>query len=294
MKTAKDLTVRKQHKERDRNPQASAINKSLMFARGRLLDLPKVFLHRGWHVAGMPKNDRAYRILRCLADHVWIAKQHHEEIEIRFDIIRHLCVKFAPWMTPAELQQIVDDTPKSNKRWTNDQVARVLELTALEAAEIGGLRFLGACDDDDRIIRDAIKRAKTAERNRRYRASRRTGAQRGRPSSNLSDEERVKLKKAQNAERNRRYRAAHSSGRKPGRPPIETQAAGRTYAEKPRDAKMRDATKNKNSSVTQLSVTELSHAPSIIRVQFDGGIDISLPALINSISVGEGVLRPKR
>ena len=48
----------------------------------------------------------------------------------------------------AELEQFLADTTTSNKRWTNDQSATVLEISVADRENLK-LWFLGADDDED-------------------------------------------------------------------------------------------------------------------------------------------------
>jgi hypothetical protein len=85
-------------------------------------------------------------------------------------------------LSDAELCQIVADTAKSNKRWTHDQSAAVLEISVRDR-QIHGFRFIGADDDPNYEIRTALKKTKGAARARKFRATHSTGRKRGRPKS---------------------------------------------------------------------------------------------------------------
>jgi hypothetical protein len=127
----------------------------------------------------LPKSERGWSIIRWGADHAWLAAETGRN---RKGSVRRWCRRWAPWLTDAELDRIVAATVESNKRWSHDHSATVLEITVRDR-QLHGFRFLGPSDDADYLIRDELKRKKAAERARRYRAARSTGAKRGRPKS---------------------------------------------------------------------------------------------------------------
>jgi hypothetical protein len=145
-----------------------------VLACGRLADARKWFEYRGWKA--LPKNDRLQPILKWGADHAYLACPTNPSRSVH-----RWCRKWAPWLTAAELGQIIAYTNTSNKRWAHDQCAAVLDITVRDRQKLG-LRFIGANDDPDYEVRLGIKRAKAAGRSRKYRATRSTG-KRGRPKS---------------------------------------------------------------------------------------------------------------
>jgi len=160
-------------------------------AIGRLANAREVFAHRGWKTLpqGSPEQrERSFRILRWGADHAWTACPSNPRRSVR-----RWCRHKAPWLTKDELKKLVTDAATSNKRWSDDESARVLEITLAEREAIerdmsdrdigGGLKFLGVTDDPHYEARDNIKRAKAAARARKCRAKHSTGAKRGRPKS---------------------------------------------------------------------------------------------------------------
>jgi hypothetical protein len=182
----------------------------VIIARGRLSNASKWFAHRGWDV--LPQNERGRSILRWGADHAWLAGPDNPKRSVR-----RWCRKHAPWLTDAELEQIVRETETSNKRWTGDQSAAVLEI-GVRDREALHLWFFGADDDPAYERRNARKREKAAARARKSRAARSTGRPRGRPALDLSPEEKAARIREQNAERQRRRRA---SCKKPSRDIID-------------------------------------------------------------------------
>jgi hypothetical protein len=148
-------------------PQECAKDKSTLLARGRLAEARKWFTHRGWN--SMPQDARGRRILQWGADHAWLAGPTNPKLSVR-----RWCRRWAPWLTDAALAEVIARTANSNKRWTSDQSAAVLEITMRDRSA-HGLRFIGAADDPNYEIRGGIKRAKAAERARRYRAAHSTG-----------------------------------------------------------------------------------------------------------------------
>jgi hypothetical protein len=114
--------------------------------------------------------------------------------------VRRWCRCWAPRLTDAELDEIVTYTETSNKLWTHDHSAMVLEVTVRDCQALQ-LRFIGACDDPNYEARLGIADAKAAARARKYRAKNSTGRKRGRPALNLSPEEKQARIRAQTAKR---------------------------------------------------------------------------------------------
>ncbi|PAY05455.1 hypothetical protein CK489_29160 [Bradyrhizobium sp. UFLA03-84] len=183
-------------------PQAD-LNIGILRARGRLKDAKRLFANRGWDT--LPRSARGLKILRWGADHAFMAAMTNQERSVR-----NWCRKWAPWLKPTELDAIVAGTRTSNKRWSDDQSATVLNVTVRDRTNLK-LRFIGACDDINYEIRGALRREKNAECQRKRRAGSSTGKKRGRPHLGLSPEERTTRIKAQDAERSRRYRASRKN-----------------------------------------------------------------------------------
>jgi hypothetical protein len=144
-----------------------------LIARCRLKEAKKWFAHRGWEV--LPQGERGQRILQWGADQAWLAAPGNPQTSVR-----RWCRKWAPRLTVTELNRLVVDTEHSNKRWSSDQCAAVLEISITDRTNLK-LWHLGANDDPHYEVRLDNQRAKSAERSRRYRAARSTGAKRGRP-----------------------------------------------------------------------------------------------------------------
>jgi hypothetical protein len=144
-------------------------------ARGRLSNAKKVFADRQWDV--LPQGIRGQRILRWSADHAHLADPANPERSVL-----RWCRKWAPWLKPAELDAIVAYTTTSNKRWSDDESAAVLEINLADRQRLY-LRFIGADDDPNYEIREGLQREKDAGYSRTYRAKHRTGRPRGRPKS---------------------------------------------------------------------------------------------------------------
>jgi len=143
-----------------------------MRAIGRLSDAKKIFADRQWPV--LPQGIRGQRILRWGADQAYVACPANPERSVR-----RWCRKWAPW---ADLDEIVAYTRTSNKRWSDDESAAVLEIGVSDRQRIR-LRFIGADNDPNYEIRDALQRAKDAGYSRTYRAKHSSGRPRGRPKS---------------------------------------------------------------------------------------------------------------
>jgi hypothetical protein len=185
------------------SPQEPRDDKDVLIARGRLADARKWFEHRGWDV--LPQNERGQRILQWGADHAWLAAPSNPQRSVR-----RWCKKYAPRLTAAELDRIVAETRTSNKRWSHDHSAMVLEITVRDLVALG-LRFLGASDDLNHEIRLGIARAKAAARGRRFRADHSTGRKPGRPSLGLSAEDMQARRRVQAKERKRRSRMSRKN-----------------------------------------------------------------------------------
>jgi hypothetical protein len=205
--------------------QESHADKAALIARGRLKEARQSFARRGWEI--LPQGIRGQLILKWVADHAWLAYPADPKSAVR----RH-CGQLAPWLKEDGLAELVATTAESNKRWSHDQSATVLEISMRES-QSSGFRFLG-CDDDPTYERRLkVKRAKNAARQRKFRAANSTGRKRGRPRLELSPEDRLARSNAQAAQRMRRSRALRKN---PSRDKfIET------------------------GSVTEFSVTDLSH-----------------------------------
>jgi hypothetical protein len=146
-----------------------------LFARGRLAEARKWFTYLGWDV--LPQGIRGQRILSWGADHAYLASAANPT-----QSVRRWCRRWAPWLREAELAELVAHTVDSNKRWSADQCAAVLEITVRDREALH-LRFIGADDDPSHELRFSVKREKAAARSRRYRAVNRSGRPRGRPKS---------------------------------------------------------------------------------------------------------------
>jgi hypothetical protein len=218
-----------------------------LLARGSLSEARRWFQHMGWFV--LPQSDRGRRILRWGAGQAWLASPANPERGVR-----RWCRRWAPWLKPAELDQLVVDTATSNKQWTPDQSAAVLWI-GVRDHEYHGFRFLGANDDPNYEYRNAARLEKAAARARKFRAAHSTGAKRGRPSLQLSEEDMLARRRAQGAERKRAERARKKAA-----------MGGAVTIKSVRDIK--SLITNYSSScepigaVTDLSVTEFHcHAP---------------------------------
>lgn len=139
-----------------------------LLARGRLSEAKKWFAHRGWAV--LPRGNRGQRILEWGCDHAWLAVGATGNDWKRNRSVRNWCRRWDPLLTDAELDQLVARTVTSNKRWSHDQCAAVLEITVRDR-QAHGFRFFGANDDPNYEIRHAMKRDKAAARARKYRAA---------------------------------------------------------------------------------------------------------------------------
>jgi hypothetical protein len=177
-----------------------------MKARGRLKNLRQWMDIRGWGKE-LPEGHRGDLILRWGADHAWLAAEHDWRRERS---VRNWCLLRRPKITATELAELVADTAISNKRWTDDQSAAVLEI-GWRDRETHRLWFIGADDDPGYENRDRVRLEKAAAHARNFRAAHSTGAKPGRPGLQLSAEEKLVRSNAQAAERMRRHRASRKN-----------------------------------------------------------------------------------
>lgn len=230
-------------KPRDRAAQGQPVDKAVIFACGRLKNARTWFTqHHDWIM--LPQTERGRRILQWGADHAWMANPANPKRGVR-----RWCRCWAPWLSDSELDQLIKATETSNKRWSHDQSAAVLEISVRDRIRYD-LRFFGACDDDDGSIREELRKTKAREKKRRQRARcRKPGAKRGRPGLKLSPEEKRARSNAQAAARMQAMRML----RKNASPHISTIERG-----------------------TEFSVTEITMVE---------GVNITLPAFLADIQI---------
>jgi hypothetical protein len=107
----------------------------------------------------LPNNERGIRIVRWGADQAWCAAPKNHQVSVR-----RWCHKWAPWLTKSELDAMVIRTSTSNKRWSIDQCAIVLEVSLEDHMRLK-LRHIGANDDPSYNLRRELKLLK--DRNRK-------------------------------------------------------------------------------------------------------------------------------
>jgi len=181
----------------------SSRKKDTLIARTRLKQAKRWFAVCGWEQ--LPQDEQGWRILRWGADQAWMAASGNPETSVR-----RWCRKVAPRLTVSELDELVEETKHSNKRWSSDQCAAVLGISVTNRTK-HKLWHLGADDDPNYEVRQGIIRAQSAKRSSKYRAKRSTGAKRGRPPLQLSPEEKLARTKAQDAQRQKRLRASRKN-----------------------------------------------------------------------------------
>jgi hypothetical protein len=179
-------------------------SKSVIAARSLLKEAREIIVpDRGWQ--HLPQTERGMRILRWGADMAalgWPA-------DPKAAVIRW-CSFAAPWLSDADLDAIVARTETSNKRYSPDDSARVLEITVADKVRLN-LRQCGANDDPFYVVRNRIKLEKDAARKREYRAKKPSTGKRGRPALDLSPEERLARLRAQKADYAKRRRVENKS-----------------------------------------------------------------------------------
>lgn len=174
-----------------------------IIARCRLGEAKRWFMHLKWEI--LPQNERGQRIVRWGADHAWMAADKNPARSLQ-----RWCRKWAPWLTPADLDDLKSYTQTSNKRWSADQCSAVLGISVRKRT-ILKFRHLGANNDPNYEIRLGIKREKGAQRSRKYRDLHSSGKKPGRPPLELSADEALARRRNQQAERAKRYRASRKN-----------------------------------------------------------------------------------
>jgi hypothetical protein len=187
----------RENRHKNRKPLSQS-EKTKMQARGRLKDARHWFLQR--YGSALPRISRGRRILSWVADHARLGYPANPE-----GAVRRCCGELAPWLKVTELDELVAESEESNKCWTNDQSAMVLEIGVRVWMKYR-YRFLGACDDPDHEVRSEDERARNAAYSRKYRAGKGASTKRGRPRLNLSEADRAARRRRQAAERKRAER----------------------------------------------------------------------------------------
>jgi hypothetical protein len=148
----------------------------------------------------LPQNDRGERIIQWVADHTWIGYPSGPEAAVR-----RICWPLAPWLSDSQIDDLVETTRTSNKRWSHDHCAMVLDITVADCLA-QGFRFLGAADDPDYLERERARLVKKAASARKRRAAKSTGRPRGRPRLDMTPEERRAHDKALATKRQQKRR----------------------------------------------------------------------------------------
>jgi hypothetical protein len=194
-----------------KNSKLSSVSDiAVLRARGCLSNAKTLFAHRGWDE--LPSDERGQRILDWGADQAYLASPTNPARYVRL-----WCRRWNPRLTKLELDEIVAATPGRNKHYTPDQSALVLEV-GVRDREALRLWFLGADDDPCYEYRNKAEKAKAAARACKYRTLHSTGAKRGRPALQLSEEERNDHERMQGAKRSQTHRGRAKSGLPRGRP----------------------------------------------------------------------------
>jgi hypothetical protein len=170
-------TVHKCMGSRKRSSQKSTPDKAVLIARGRLKEARAEFARRGWDT--LPQGRRGQKILAWCACMAWNGYPSDPEAAVR-----RICGGLAPYLKEHELDALIDSTRVTNRRFSHDQSAMVLEIPVTDCLA-RGRRFLGADDDPDYAVRDQAKRARNAAYQRRRRAAKSSGRPRGRPKSDV-------------------------------------------------------------------------------------------------------------
>jgi hypothetical protein len=232
----------------DKNDHAN----TAMIARCRLGNARKWFEHKGWKE--LPQTTRGERILQWGAFHAYLASSTNPERSVRNWIGR-----YAPRVKGAELDRLVAataDAVERGARWSPDESAVTLEL-GWRDRELLHLWHLGANDDPDYTHGHAERRKKGATYSRRYRASNSTGASRGRPALELSEEERLERRRTQAADRKRAERARKKAAATSETENVTLKSVGDIVL-----VTNNRTVDNDIGDLTDLSVTEFqSHAP---------------------------------
>jgi hypothetical protein len=182
---------------------ATTSDKSVLIARGRLKETRKLLAGRGWNV--LPQGIRGQRILALCACLAWDGYPSNPEAAAR-----RICGGLAPHLKELELAELIAETRVTNRRFSHDQCAMVLEISVIDCLA-QGFRFLGCDDDPDYQSRHKARRARNAACQRRRRAAKSSGRKGGRPRLDLSPEEKLARRRAQGAERAKRLRASRKT-----------------------------------------------------------------------------------
>jgi hypothetical protein len=186
----------------------------------------------GWRERGLPKGRRRWNFLRFLADHAWLAVSGDREASVR----RH-CLKWAPKLTEAELDELITGAGDA-RLWRSDDCARLLGISAA-AREKHRLTHLGADDDPDRVKRKAYAAARRKERDRLRKAA---------------------ARKAAGVTSRAEYLASHSENR--SKPWIALNKSRRTYfRDKARAKQIGTGVSPDNIAPAPYERTDVCHAP---------------------------------
>lgn len=174
----------------------------------RLRELERLYHHRYGHT--LPNDDGGRDDLEIVANHI---------AHLRGEVVAHIeawAAVWCPWMPQAEIDALAERVAASPVRYTADKLAWRLGLTMSERM-VRGITTIGAVDMNA-AERLELRKQKDRERKRAYRAARRTGNPRGRPTKNASAAGKVsiaadafistRVEKAENAGERARLRRA--------------------------------------------------------------------------------------
>jgi hypothetical protein len=94
--------------------------------------------------------------------------------------VRRICGGLAPYLKELELAELIAETRVANRRFSNDQCAMVLEISAMDCLA-QAFRFLGCDNDPEYLARHKARRERNAACQRKRRAACSTGRPYGRP-----------------------------------------------------------------------------------------------------------------
>jgi hypothetical protein len=151
----------------------TTLDKSVMFARGRLKEALIWFAHLGWDT--LPQGRHGQRVLAWCAIQAWLGYPRNPEAAVR-----RRCGGLAPYLKENDWIDLIAKTKAANKHFNHDQCAMVLEISVIDCLE-HGFKFLGADNDMNYGARHKAKRARNAACQRKRRAAHSTGRPVGRP-----------------------------------------------------------------------------------------------------------------
>lgn len=140
--------------------EAKQHNRSRGMAAFRLAELTRWLDDAYGKGVELEATTQSYAIVRIFAHHIGALKDAPRRITIWAGV-------FAPWISPRDLERLINEVTHCQLKWTADKLAWKLKLTDAKRTELN-IRTIGAidCSREQRAERQRARRAQ-AERNRR-------------------------------------------------------------------------------------------------------------------------------